>query len=119
MGLLCPGCGSNDTRWSKRQNFAERIASLIRIAPFRCRTCYWRFFRFRWPETSRKKSTTSPWPAVQSVRPRSTAAFSGGTSSARGSSAAGISLKPSGSRPSRGSPAGAAPQPGTDPLRAI
>jgi CheY-like chemotaxis protein len=44
--LICPRCGRNDVRWSIRRSFGDRIIACFGLAPYRCRSCRYRFFRF-------------------------------------------------------------------------
>ena len=47
MSKNCPLCGDADTRRSHRNNGSERILSwALRIWPFRCMACHYRFFAF-------------------------------------------------------------------------
>jgi hypothetical protein len=43
----CPSCGAPDIRRSPRKTVFERAASIM-ILPWRCDTCYARFFQLRW-----------------------------------------------------------------------
>ena len=44
---ICPRCGRNDVRQSARRGVGDRFMALIGLAPYRCRACRNRFFRFR------------------------------------------------------------------------
>lgn len=64
----CSRCGWSNVRPSPRRGFAEYLLAMFWIAPFRCRNCRHRFFRF----SSRTVSPLSPIPAVPlRVVPRS------------------------------------------------
>src|SRR5579864_1715383 len=43
---ICPRCGSDDVRQSVRHNVVDRMMAFVRLAPYRCRACRNRFFRF-------------------------------------------------------------------------
>jgi CheY-like chemotaxis protein len=43
---ICPRCGRNDVRQSGRRGVGDGLMGLIGLAPFRCRACRNRFFRF-------------------------------------------------------------------------
>jgi hypothetical protein len=45
--LTCPRCKSEIVRRSRRQTPGERLASLVRVFPFRCQLCRHRFRAFR------------------------------------------------------------------------
>ena len=44
--ILCPDCGKDGILRSQCFNYAERIARLLLIAPFRCQACSHRFLAF-------------------------------------------------------------------------
>jgi len=44
--LTCPDCGKDGVLRSECFNYAERIAGLLLIAPFRCQACSHRFLAF-------------------------------------------------------------------------
>ncbi len=44
---VCPRCGRADTRRSMHRGLIDAVAAVILLAPFRCRRCLTRFFRFR------------------------------------------------------------------------
>ena len=62
--LMCPKCGWSNIRPSLRHGIIDGLLSIARLAPFRCRNCRHRFYRF-----SRRKNgftpveSTSPQPA--------------------------------------------------------
>jgi hypothetical protein len=41
----CPKCGRRDVRWSRTTQI-ERILNVLRLRPYRCLTCFYRFWRF-------------------------------------------------------------------------
>jgi CheY-like chemotaxis protein len=43
---ICPRCGRNDVRQSGRRGIGDGLMALIGLAPYRCRACRNRFFRF-------------------------------------------------------------------------
>jgi hypothetical protein len=43
---VCPECGCQDTRPSARRNWLEHFLMVFLIAPYRCRSCGERFWRF-------------------------------------------------------------------------
>jgi len=43
---ICPRCGRKDVRQSNRRGVGDRIIACFGLAPFRCRACRYRFFRF-------------------------------------------------------------------------
>ncbi|HKZ05347.1 MAG TPA: PilZ domain-containing protein [Methylomirabilota bacterium] len=45
---LCPRCRSEETERVPREGFLERLASLVYVYPFRCRTCLRRFRAVQW-----------------------------------------------------------------------
>ncbi len=45
--LHCPRCTSRHIRRASRANFFEECIRLLGLAPFRCRSCRHRFYRFR------------------------------------------------------------------------
>ena len=45
--LTCPRCKSEIVRRSRRKTAGERLASLLRVFPFRCQLCQHRFRAFR------------------------------------------------------------------------
>jgi C4-type Zn-finger protein len=48
--LLCPSCSSVAIRKSRRKGLLERILySAVFITPYRCKTCDYRYYRFRFP----------------------------------------------------------------------
>lgn len=47
--ILCPQCGTS-VSWRSRRRWPERILSLLNVYPYRCATCYGRYYaagRFR------------------------------------------------------------------------
>ena len=44
--LTCPDCGKNGVLRSHCFNYAERVAMLLLVAPFRCQACSHRFLAF-------------------------------------------------------------------------
>lgn len=44
--ILCPDCGKDGILRSQCFNYAERLARLLLIAPFRCQACSHRFLAF-------------------------------------------------------------------------
>ena len=44
--LICPDCGKDGVIRSHCFNYAERVAKLLFVAPFRCQTCSHRFLAF-------------------------------------------------------------------------
>src|SRR5688572_16512948 len=45
--LHCPDCGKDSVLRSHCFNYAERVAMLLLVAPFRCQACSHRFLAFR------------------------------------------------------------------------
>jgi hypothetical protein len=45
--LTCPDCGKDGVLRSQCFNYAERVAMLLLVAPFRCQACSHRFLAFR------------------------------------------------------------------------
>jgi len=45
---VCPRCKAPESRRSARRGHWERILGLVAL-PYRCSSCYLRFFRPRWP----------------------------------------------------------------------
>ncbi len=45
--LTCPKCGWSNIRPSAPNSVADRVVGTLGFAPFRCRTCRYRFFRLR------------------------------------------------------------------------
>ena len=43
---VCPRCGRHDTRFSVRRGIGDSILACFGLAPYRCRACRNRFFRF-------------------------------------------------------------------------
>ena len=44
--MTCPRCGLKNIRHSPRRGFIDGILAVLFLAPFRCRNCRHRFFRF-------------------------------------------------------------------------
>ncbi len=44
--MTCPRCGWKNVRHSPRRGFIDGILAVLFLAPFRCRNCRHRFFRF-------------------------------------------------------------------------
>jgi hypothetical protein len=45
--LLCPRCSSNHVRRANRSGFLEELLRVLGLAPFRCRGCRHKFYRFQ------------------------------------------------------------------------
>lgn len=43
MRVLCPACGGDDVRVSRRRGVFERVKSIFGLYPLRCRCCKYRF----------------------------------------------------------------------------
>lgn len=57
---LCPICGSADVRRSERRGFLDAILACLFLAPFRCRLCRERFYRFWRPFQSIAEPPDTP-----------------------------------------------------------
>ncbi len=44
--MTCPKCGKHNIRPSPRQGLVDGLLAVVFLAPFRCRNCRVRFFRF-------------------------------------------------------------------------
>jgi hypothetical protein len=45
--IVCPRCHWDCVRPARRRQILDRIARLVFLCPFRCRSCRKRFYRFR------------------------------------------------------------------------
>jgi DNA-directed RNA polymerase subunit RPC12/RpoP len=43
--LRCPNCGWTDVRRSMPHSFFDRLARIVGLVPYRCRSCGERFYR--------------------------------------------------------------------------
>jgi hypothetical protein len=41
----CPNCGSGEIRISFRSGVADRVFGLFSCEPYRCKVCYYRFYK--------------------------------------------------------------------------
>lgn len=64
---FCPKCGSDDVRRSLRRTFPDAIFACLFLAPFRCRKCRVRYYRFWRPAL---KQTEDPPRAPVLMMPR-------------------------------------------------
>jgi len=44
-GLRCPECGWTDLRRSMPKGFLDALMRIVRLVPYRCRSCGLRFYR--------------------------------------------------------------------------
>ncbi len=47
LGRQCPSCGGFDIRPSWRSGLMDVLLEMIACAPYRCRACSFRYYRFR------------------------------------------------------------------------
>src|SRR5690348_17133452 len=73
---FCPACGWSNIRPSARRGFVDGALALIWLAPFRCRNCRCRFYRFSRREgneftllESTPAHRVHPMPAVYETAP--------------------------------------------------
>jgi hypothetical protein len=50
----CPQCGRHDSRLSMQSGLTDFLLRALLLAPFRCRCCRARFYRFMTPEHRRQ-----------------------------------------------------------------
>ncbi len=46
--MVCPSCGWSNFRPSMQQGFIDAVLNLLFLSPFRCMSCHYRTFRFRY-----------------------------------------------------------------------
>ena len=66
---ICPRCGSDDVRQSVRHSVVDRMMAVVRLAPYRCRACRNRFFRFGAQNGKRARSIAEAAPQSNAVTP--------------------------------------------------
>jgi hypothetical protein len=58
VSISCPDCQSNLTHESRTRGIVESLLVFLRIRPYRCEQCDYRFFR--WSVQHKPKATRSP-----------------------------------------------------------
>ncbi len=52
--VICPRCGWNHVRRSRRKGLLDLLAALCLLAPYRCHDCRRRFYDFFWFRASER-----------------------------------------------------------------